>query len=314
MTRLDITAASISPNRLALFFGALLTLVTGVVLFSELTGISLLSLLIPYMFTPMVAALAVCYWDEIPLSTVGLQRGRVRWLLAAVVVVFPIITSVTVVSITVPGITVDPTASEVPEIDLTAGVSSHLPVLGLTLLVALTVGTLPALGEEVGWRGYLLWELAPLGFWKASITIGAVWGVWHAPALVVGWNYPSFPYLGIVLMTVVCAAWGPLYTYLVVRAESVLAAALFHSVFNAFALTIAFTEANSPVLSELVASEVGIAGMLVFGLIAIGIALTGPPELSRDFAGGTHPNVTSESGRHLTYTTRNREADPDSSE
>lgn len=292
--RTGTAADGLDENRLALFFGVLLVLVTGFVVFTWLTGISFLSLLPAYMFTPMIAALVVCYRDGISLSTVGFRIGRARWLLFSVAIVFPIVALVTAVSITVPGIVFDPTAGEIAEIDLTSDLFSHLPLFGMMLGAALTIGAITALGEEFGWRGYLLWELAPLGFWKASLLIGAVWGLWHTPGLVAGWNYPSFPYIGIVLMTVVCAVWGPLYTYLVIRAESVLAAALFHGVFNTFALTIAFTEATSPVLRELVASEVGVAGVIVFGLIAVAIAITGTPQLSRDFAGEKQSDSTVE--------------------
>ncbi len=280
------TVAGISEIRLTLFFSVLLVQMAGFVAVSWITGISFLALLIPYMFTPMVAALVVCYRDGISLSTVGLRLGRVRWLLVSVVIVFPIVALVTAVSVTVPGIAFDPTASDVPEIDLTAGISDLLPLFGVLLLAALTVNALTAFGEEFGWRGYLVWELAPLGFWKASFLIGAVWGLWHTPGLVAGHNYPSFPYLGILMMTLVCTLWGPLYTYLVVRAGSVLPAALFHGVFNAFAISMAFTATTSPVLGELVASEVGVAGLIVFGLIAAAIWVTGTPELSRGFAGG----------------------------
>ena len=43
-----------------------------------------------------------------------------------------------------------------------------------------------ALGEELGWRGYLLAKLAPIGLGRASILIGIIWGVWHAPAIFMG--------------------------------------------------------------------------------------------------------------------------------
>jgi CAAX protease family protein len=38
------------------------------------------------------------------------------------------------------------------------------------------------LGEELGWRGYLLPVLAPLGARRASILVGVLWFGWHLPA------------------------------------------------------------------------------------------------------------------------------------
>ncbi|MGO3319603.1 MAG: CPBP family intramembrane glutamic endopeptidase [Microbacterium gubbeenense] len=38
-----------------------------------------------------------------------------------------------------------------------------------------------AFGEEIGWRGYLTSTLAPLGFWRSTLAIGAFWAAWHLP-------------------------------------------------------------------------------------------------------------------------------------
>src|SRR5690606_13655645 len=35
---------------------------------------------------------------------------------------------------------------------------------------------IPAFGEELGWRGWLLPSLMPLGTWPALLISGAVWG------------------------------------------------------------------------------------------------------------------------------------------
>jgi membrane protease YdiL (CAAX protease family) len=45
----------------------------------------------------------------------------------------------------------------------------------------LTFSALMALGEEYGWRGYLLPKLLPLGEVKAAVLIGAIWATWHLP-------------------------------------------------------------------------------------------------------------------------------------
>jgi membrane protease YdiL (CAAX protease family) len=186
-------------------------------------------------------------------------------------------------SIAVPGVGFDPTVEVLPGIDLPPGILGIAATFGLVLLLGTTVNAVFAMGEEFGWRGYLLWELAPLGFWRASIAIGAIWGLWHAPIIVAGYNYPSFPYIGVLAITVACLSVSPVYTYLVIKAESVLAAALLHGVFNGSAgIVIAFAVTDTPVLEELVASPVGAAGVLAFGLASIGIALTGTPSLSRE--------------------------------
>lgn len=126
------------------------------------------------------------------------------------------------------------------------------------LIAGLTVNALAALGEELGWRGFLLTELAPLGFWKLSAFTGAVWGVWHAPIIVQGHNFPEAPFLGILVMTVWTVVASPVFTYLTVRARSVLAATFFHGTFNAsagFALLYLSGAGNVVIL------PVGVAGI-----------------------------------------------------
>ena len=67
--------------------------------------------------------------------------------------------------------------------------------LGPSLLKTLTVGVLGALllalGEEIGWRGLLVPQLARLHpFGRAALISGVIWGVWHVP-LIIGGGYSS---------------------------------------------------------------------------------------------------------------------------
>lgn len=61
-----------------------------------------------------------------------------------------------------------------------------LPDAALTALLILPlvpVTMLSTLGEELLWRGALQTALAPWGWWRSSVAIGAVWTLWHAPLL-----------------------------------------------------------------------------------------------------------------------------------
>jgi hypothetical protein len=86
-------------------------------------------------------------------------------------------------------------------------------------VAGLTINALAALGEELGWRGLLLRELSPLGFWRVSLLAGLVWGIWHAPLIVQGHNFPDAPYVGIVMMTAWTITVTPVFTYIAVRAR-----------------------------------------------------------------------------------------------
>lgn len=275
----------IDRRRLGRFLGTLFVLVTGVVAASMALGVDLVSLAPAYMFTPLLAGLAAIYPEEPSLSPIGLRRGRLQWAGIAALAVLPITVGTVAVSVAMPGIRL------VSEPDLVADFGIPGGVVGLVaaLFVAgLTVNAVLAAGEEVGWRGYLLWELAPLGFWRASAVIGTLWGVWHVPVILTGYNFPTFPVVGALLFIGFCIAASPLYTYVVVRGESILPAVLLHGVFNGVAgtLVLPYTTADSAVLAELFAHPGGVAGILVAGLLAAAIAVVGAPELSRTFATG----------------------------
>jgi len=124
----------------------------------------------------------------------------------------------------------------------------HLLVLvGQTLvngfLAGITINTFFALGEEIGWRGFLQKELGHLGLWKSGLLIGAIWGLWHAPLVIQGYNFEQHPLIGVVMMTVACAPLGLIMSYFVQRSGTVMSAGFFHGVFNAVAgLTLALVD------------------------------------------------------------------------
>jgi membrane protease YdiL (CAAX protease family) len=94
-----------------------------------------------------------------------------------------------------------------------------------------------AVGEEIGWRGFLLPRLMGAGMrqWQALLTSGVIWGLWHAPVILHGHNYPEHPYLGVLLMTVFCVLLGVVFGWLQLASGSVWVPALAHGSLNAIA-------------------------------------------------------------------------------
>jgi len=107
--------------------------------------------------------------------------------------------------------------------------------IAAALTLAPLINLLFAMGEELGWRGFLLPRLMPLGQWKALLISGAIWGLWHAPAVAQGLNYPDRPVLGILLMTVFCILLGIIFGWLYLNTRSPWVAALAHGSLNASA-------------------------------------------------------------------------------
>lgn len=105
-------------------------------------------------------------------------------------------------------------------------------IFALTLFFSPFVNSLFGFGEEWGWRGYLLPRLMPLGKLKAYLLLGVIWGLWHAPLITIGFNYPGYPVLGILMMCLLTTALGFLINELTLRYQSAFLAGWVHGVFN----------------------------------------------------------------------------------
>jgi membrane protease YdiL (CAAX protease family) len=101
------------------------------------------------------------------------------------------------------------------------------------LIAGYTINAVFAFGEELGWRGYLLTSLQDKKLLYVSLIIGAVWGSWHFPLILLGHNYPQHPVAGVGMMIVWCILLSPVMIYMVIKSKSVITAAIFHGTLNA---------------------------------------------------------------------------------
>jgi len=132
------------------------------------------------------------------------------------------------------------------------------------LIAGASVNLLAALGEELMWRGYLWEHTRELGFWPASLYIGAVWGLWHAPLVYfLGYNYPVHHFLGVFMMVIFTVLLTPWMLYLREKGGAVVAPALFHGTLNAAAplSLLVFARKN-----DLLVGLVGVGGFVVLAL------------------------------------------------
>ncbi|MCR8470602.1 MAG: CPBP family intramembrane glutamic endopeptidase [Nitrososphaerota archaeon] len=142
-------------------------------------------------------------------------------------------------------------------------------VLTITLLAPIAYALL-ALGEEIGWRGYLLDKLLIENSLERTILfIGAIWAIWHAPLIIfTGYNYKNLKALGLLLFIPFCIAHGAILTWLRMKTGSVLAPALGHGAINAFVF---LSEVLYPGASDYMHLMLGIPGVIiasVFGFLA----------------------------------------------
>jgi membrane protease YdiL (CAAX protease family) len=112
--------------------------------------------------------------------------------------------------------------------------------LGLALLVLAQPlsGMVGSLGEELGWRGFLLPRLHSLmGFTKASLATGLIWSIWHFPVVIAVFPLyrPGVPvWYALACFTVTVVAISFVHSWLRLCSGSAWPSALLHAASNAF--------------------------------------------------------------------------------
>jgi membrane protease YdiL (CAAX protease family) len=238
-----------------------------------------------YMFVPMLVAILVqkgIYHERVK-EPLGISFRLNRWFLVAWWLPPVIAVATFGVTLLLPGIEYAPQMQgmferfaplltpeqmqQLKERMAATPVSALWLTLLQGLLAGITINAVAGFGEELGWRGFLQKEWAFLGFWRSSLLIGLVWGLWHAPLILQGHNYPQHPVIGVFMMTLLCVLLAPVFSYVRVKARSVIAAAIVHGTFNAtYGLSIVLVQGGS----DLTTGVTGLPGFIVLaGVILI---------------------------------------------
>jgi membrane protease YdiL (CAAX protease family) len=168
--RIDPT---LDKRRLALFFGGLIVSYIGVLLITqpELNGgeAELAKIAFGVMLAPTVSAVLACIFGP------GLIRfGMPSWWLLAGFLPAALVFLITMVTAPVSDV-----------------VTFHNDKVGALLLMAVVqslLGCIFALGEEIGWRGFL-WPLMRrrLSFLASTAIMSGIWWIYHAVLTFAGW-------------------------------------------------------------------------------------------------------------------------------
>lgn len=88
-----------------------------------------------------------------------------------------------------------------------------------------------ALGTELGWRGWLLPQLLPLGLLPGIITGGILWGLSYAPLIYLGYLYTNVSlWLVMAVMCGMCVVFGGVLAWLRLQSGSLWPCVLAHTV------------------------------------------------------------------------------------
>ena len=174
------------------------------------------------------------------------------------------------------------------------GWSNFSPGFTLTLFVLLTatlglVGkTSRALGEEIGWRGFLVPELSKVvGFGGVGLISGLMWAAYHFPILLFAdYNNGTPAWFGLGCFTVMVVADSFILAWLTLRSGSLWPAAIFHGSHNLFIQSVFTPLTRDTGPTKYIIDEFGI-GLVVTVTIAAVLAwrsfvrVKKPLELSR---------------------------------
>lgn len=96
--------------------------------------------------------------------------------------------------------------------------------------------TASALGEEIGWRGFLVPELyKKYGFTKTSLISGFIWGIWHLPILLFAdYNSGTPSWYAMSCFIILIVSMSFIYTWFRIKSGSLWTAVILHASHNLF--------------------------------------------------------------------------------
>lgn len=202
--------------------------------FDRMTGMNApaLWLLVVMMIPGTMAVLVSRFVEGVPFSamreTLGLQLGTSTGPYFLTILLIPLVYAVIYGLTWALGLGVyAPTGGELDEDTL---LKVALP---MSIVLGPFINLLFGLGEEIGWRGFLLPRLLWLGKARAYLLLGVIWGLWHAPLVWAGLNYPGAPLDGMAMMCVLCVAFGFFLNEMTLHYRSSILAGFIHATFNA---------------------------------------------------------------------------------
>ena len=157
------------------------------------------------------------------------------------------------------------------------GWSNFPPALALALFILLTatlgmVGkTSRALGEEIGWRGFLVPELAKVvGFPGVGLISGLMWAAYHYPVLIFAdYNAGTPVWYGLGCFTLMVVADSFILAWLTLRSGSLWPAAILHGSHNLFIQSIFTPLTRDTGPTKYIIDEFGIGLVITITIAAV---------------------------------------------
>lgn len=193
------------------------------------------------MWCPGLAALATCKYLGRSFSTLGWNWGKTRYQVICYLIPLAYAT-VSYAFVWLSGFGGFYNQDFVGRISKDLGLGPMPPWLTISLYFLFT-GTISVimdlatvLGEEIGWRGFLVPELAKRhGFAATAIISGLIWAFWHYPLLLLGDYHPDTPiWFYLPLFTLLVPAINFVWTWMRLKSGSLWPCVVLHAAHNTF--------------------------------------------------------------------------------
>ncbi len=193
------------------------------------------------MWSVGVAAMLTMCWARLPLARLGWNWGPARYHVIAFVL--PLIYGGIAYTLAgVFGLADFPSAENARNLVGFAGFDKLplLPALVATFLLLATSGLVnsmsTALGEEIGWRGFLTPLLtSQWGFVAATLVTGAMWASWHMPLIFFSaYNAGGVQWAEALSFFIMITAFSGPLAWLRLKSGSLWPAAMLHATHNLF--------------------------------------------------------------------------------
>lgn len=148
-------------------------------------------------------------------------------------------------------------------------------VVILFVLVTATIGMVPklgrALGEEIGWRGFLVPELSKVtSFPMVGLISGLMWAAYHYPVLLFGdYNAGGPPWYSLLCFTIMVVADSFILAWLALRSRSLWPAAILHASHNLIIQSICTPLTRDTGPTKYIIDEFGVGLVITITMAAI---------------------------------------------
>jgi membrane protease YdiL (CAAX protease family) len=224
------------------------------------------------MWSPGLAALLTQLIATRSLRGMGWRLGSPRWL--GIAYILPVVYALPVYAFTwLTGLGIFPNPSRIARLAEEYSSSSTATTVTIFVLFSLTLDMvfplLTALGEEIGWRGLFVPELAKTtSFTKTALISGVVWAAWHMPGIFLAdLNDTGIPnlYAATMFAVLVIAISFP-FAWLTLKSGSLWPAVLLHAFHNQLVQGMLDMLTGKTAVTPYITGEFGV-GLALTGLI-----------------------------------------------